>query len=75
MGEFIRIISLTFRLFGNMTAGEILLISISFLVPFLVPIAFYGLELLVGFIQGLVFASLTIVYITLASSHHDAAGH
>jgi F-type H+-transporting ATPase subunit a len=70
LSEFIRIISLTFRLFGNMTAGEILLISIAYLVPFLIPIIFYGLEILVGFIQALVFSGLTIVYISLAVTPH-----
>ena len=72
LGEFIRIISLTFRLFGNMTAGEILLVSIAFLVPFLIPIVFYGLEALVGFIQALIFSSLTMVYISLSASSHDS---
>ncbi len=72
LSEFIRIISLTFRLFGNMLAGEILLLMIAFLVPYFVPIIFYGLEGLVGFIQALVFAALTIVYISLAvTPHHD----
>jgi len=75
LGEFIRIVSLTFRLFGNMTAGEILLISITYLLPFLVPIIFYGLEILVGFIQALVFAGLTIVYISLAVASHSSEEH
>lgn len=75
LGEFIRIVSLTFRLFGNMTAGEILLISITYLLPFLVPIIFYGLEVLVGFIQALVFAGLTIVYISLAVASHSSEEH
>ncbi len=65
ISEISRLISLTFRLFGNMTAGEILLVSIMFMVPYLVPTVFYGLEVLVGFIQALVFASLAIVYISL----------
>lgn len=75
LGEFIRIVSLTFRLFGNMTAGEILLISITYLIPFLVPIVFYGLEVLVGFIQALVFGGLTIVYISLAVASHSPEEH
>ena len=75
LGEFIRIVSLTFRLFGNMTAGEILLLSITYLLPFLVPIVFYGLEVLVGFIQALVFAGLTIVYISLAVAAHSSEEH
>jgi F-type H+-transporting ATPase subunit a len=75
LSEFIRIISLTFRLFGNMLAGEILLLMIAFLVPYFVPIVFYGLEGLVGFIQALVFASLTIVYISLAVTPHQSSEH
>ena len=72
ISEVSRLISLTFRLFGNMTAGEILLASISFLIPYLVPTIFYGLEVLVGFIQALVFSSLTMVYISLSYSSHEA---
>ena len=75
LGEFIRIVSLTFRLFGNMTAGEILVVSIAYLVPFLVPVVFYGLEILVGFIQALVFGGLTIVYISLAVASHSSEEH
>lgn len=71
LSEFIRIVSLTFRLFGNMTAGEILLLMIAFLVPMLVPIVFYGLELLIGFIQALIFSGLTLIYLTLATSPHE----
>jgi F-type H+-transporting ATPase subunit a len=58
----IRIISFTFRLFGNMTAGEILLLISAFLIPLIFTIPFYGLELLIGFIQALIFAGLTLVF-------------
>jgi F-type H+-transporting ATPase subunit a len=71
LGDIIRIISLSFRLFGNMTAGEILLVSVAFLVPYLVPMVFYGLEVLVGYIQALVFSSLAIVYINMAVAAHE----
>lgn len=69
----IRIVSFTFRLFGNMTAGEILLLVVSFLVPLIATIPFYGLELLIGFIQALIFAGLTLVFgiIALAPSHDE----
>ena len=60
LSEFIRIVSFTFRLFGNMTAGEILLLVTAFLIPFAFSLPFYGLELLVGFIQALIFAGLTL---------------
>ena len=61
-----RMISFAFRLFGNMTAGEILLLSATFLVPWIMAIPFYGLELLIGFIQALIFAGLTLVWATMA---------
>jgi len=71
LSHFIRIISFTFRLFGNMTAGEILLLVVGFLIPLVAIIPFYGLELLVGFIQALIFAGLTLVFgiIAVAPMH------
>ena len=66
LSHFIRLVSFTFRLFGNMTAGEILIVMIAFLVPLVVGIPFYGLELLVGVIQALIFAGLTLVFATIA---------
>lgn len=71
VGEFARLVSFVFRLFGNIFAGEVLLIVISFLVPYIVPVPFLGLEIFVGFIQALVFAMLTLSFIKLAVSHHD----
>ena len=68
--HFIRIVSFTFRLFGNMTAGEILLVVVCFLVPFIATIPFYGLELLIGFIQALIFAGLTLVFGAIALTPH-----
>lgn len=83
--EFSRIISLTARLFGNVFAGEVLLLLMYtvagglrwFVIPFLFPIVFIGLELLLGFIQATVFALLTVIYISLASGGHgdDDHGH
>lgn len=72
LSEIIRLLSLSFRLFGNMTAGEILLLIVSFLVPFVVSDVFYGLELLIGFVQALIFAGLTLVYLVIATAAHDA---
>lgn len=68
--HFIRLISFTFRLFGNMTAGEILLLVVCFLIPWIATIPFYGLELLIGFIQALIFAGLTLVFATVAVAPH-----
>jgi len=70
LSEFIRIVSLTFRLFGNMTAGEILLLVTAFLIPWLFAIPFYGLELLIGFIQAIIFGGLTLIFLTLAVESH-----
>ena len=71
LSEFIRVVSFTFRLFGNMLAGKLLILVSAFLVPFVFSIPFYGLELLVGFIQAMIFAGLTLTFATLAIAHHD----
>jgi F-type H+-transporting ATPase subunit a len=70
-----RNVSFTFRLFGNMTGGEALLLMMIFLVPWVLAIPFYGLELLVGTIQALVFAGLTLVFATIAITPHEAEEH
>ncbi|MFC1974484.1 F0F1 ATP synthase subunit A [Chloroflexota bacterium] len=72
LSELVRIVSFTFRLFGNMTAGEILLLIAMFLVPWLFALPFYGLELLVGFVQALIFGGLTLVFLTLAVAAHES---
>ena len=76
LSEFvIRIISFTFRLFGNMTAGEILLLMATFLIPFVFSTIFYGLELLVGFVQALIFGGLTLIFLTVAVASHGEEAH
>lgn len=70
VSELSRLISFTFRLFGNIFAGEVLLFMMSFLVPLVLINVFYGLELFVGLIQGFVFAMLTLVFGVMAVSHH-----
>jgi len=72
LSELVRILSFTFRLFGNMTAGEILLLIAVFLVPWIFALPFYGLELLVGFVQALIFGGLTLVFLTQATTAHEA---
>ncbi|MDY6892719.1 MAG: F0F1 ATP synthase subunit A [Chloroflexota bacterium] len=72
LSEFVRIISFTFRLFGNMTAGEVLLMMMAFLIAWVVPVLFYGLETLLGFIQALIFSSLTLVFATMAVTPHES---
>ncbi len=71
ISEFVRIVSFTFRLFGNMTAGEILVVMITFLVPFVATQFVFGLELLVGLIQSVIFAGLTLVFLSVAVSHEE----
>ena len=67
----IRMLSFTFRLFGNMAAGEILILVSCFLIPLVFTIPFYGLELLIGLIQALIFSGLTLVFGTIAVSPHE----
>ena len=75
VSEVARIISFSFRLFGNIFAGEILLGVLAFLIPYFVSLPFYGLELFVGFIQGFVFFMLALVFFTLATHAHGAEEH
>ncbi len=74
ISEIAKIISFSFRLFGNVFAGEVLLLVMAFLIPYIISIPFYGLELFVGFIQALVFMLLTLVFFTLAASSHHGGG-
>lgn len=69
--EFAKIISFAFRLFGNIFAGEVLLAVITFLVPVIAPMPFYGLEVIVGAIQALVFSMLSVVFFNMATSSHS----
>jgi F-type H+-transporting ATPase subunit a len=75
IAEFAKVVSFTFRLFGNIFAGEVLLVVISFLAPYLAPLPFLGLEIFVGFIQALVFALLTIVFLAMATVSHGGHDH
>jgi len=64
-----RLLSLSFRLYGNVFGGENLLDSMYHIFPFLLPVPFYALELLVGVVQAFVFTVLTAVYIGLICNH------
>ncbi len=70
--ELVRIISFAFRLFGNVFAGEVLLIVLAAIAPLLAPVPFYAMELFVGFIQALVFTMLALVFFSMATMSHDA---
>ncbi len=71
VGEVAKVASLSFRLFGNIFAGEVLLISIAIIFAFIAPIPFIFLEVIVGIIQALIFAMLTLVYFTVASTEEE----
>ena len=71
LGEVAKIASLSFRLFGNVFAGEVLLASMAAIFAYLVPGPFLFLEVFVGLIQALIFSLLTTVYFTIASQDHD----
>ena len=58
-----------------MTVGEILLLVITYLVPFVLVLPFYGLELLVGMVQALIFAGLTLVFVVVAVTPHSEEEH
>jgi F-type H+-transporting ATPase subunit a len=71
VSEFVRILSLSVRLFGNLFAGEVLVTVMTNLIPLVVPAVFLLLETLFGFIQATVFTVLCLAYFTLnTTSHH-----
>lgn len=70
VSEIAKMISFSFRLFGNIFAGEVLLVIISHLLPFGAPLPFMFLEMFVGLIQAVVFATLTLVFVKIATSDH-----
>jgi len=73
ISEIGKIVSLAFRLFGNLFAGGVALMAMTFLVALFIPGIIYGLELIIGGVQALVFAVLTVVFSVQAqeSHHHD----
>lgn len=78
--EIAKVVSFAFRLFGNIFAGEVLLVVMLYLASLAVPAPFYALELFVGFIQALVFSMLSLIFFNLATKghhqeEHEAASH
>ncbi|MEA3399547.1 MAG: FoF1 ATP synthase subunit a [Patescibacteria group bacterium] len=71
IGEIAKVASLSFRLFGNVFAGEVLLISMSAIIAYGLPIPFLFLEIFVGLIQAFIFAVLVVVYFTIAAQDHS----
>jgi F-type H+-transporting ATPase subunit a len=70
-----RPVSLSFRLFGNIFGGENLLHAMFGMQKWVLPVPFYFLELIIGFVQALVFTLLVSVYIGLICNHGDDHGH
>ncbi|HCC73279.1 MAG TPA: ATP synthase F0 subunit A, partial [Candidatus Komeilibacteria bacterium] len=71
VGEVAKVASLSFRLFGNVFAGEVLLSAMAVIFAFVLPIPFIFLEVIVGIIQALIFAMLTLVYFTIAGTAEE----
>jgi F-type H+-transporting ATPase subunit a len=66
ISELARLVSFSFRLFGNIFAGKTLLVVVMFFVPYILPVPLYAFEVFVGFIQAFVFAILTLFFIKIA---------
>jgi F-type H+-transporting ATPase subunit a len=73
--EFIKPVTLSMRLFGNIYAGEIALGVITGLTLAVIPVAMVGLEFLLNFMQALIFSVLTLMFTIIATEGHDEEGH
>ncbi|MDZ4243961.1 MAG: FoF1 ATP synthase subunit a, partial [Candidatus Doudnabacteria bacterium] len=73
--EVAKVVSLSLRLFGNVFAGEVLLTVMASLIAFIIPLPFIFLEILVGFIQALVFSMLVLVFLSIATMEVQTARH
>lgn len=74
VGEVTKVISLSFRLFGNIFAGEVVISTISGLFAFIAPLPFYALEVIVGLVQALVFGMLTMTFMAILTTPHHEGG-
>lgn len=72
VSEVTKLVSLSFRLFGNIFAGEVVLSTVAGIFAFIIPLPFYFLEIIVGFVQAAVFAMLTLVFMVLIT---EKGGH
>ncbi len=77
MLEFVKPLTLSMRLFGNIFGGEVALgVFTALAMAFVVPVALYGLEVILNFVQALIFSVLTLIFTVLAiESHHHEEGH
>lgn len=71
ISELTKIVSLSFRLFGNIFAGEVVLVSVSAIFAFIFPLPFLLLEVIVGFVQALVFSMLTMVFMAILTTSYN----
>ena len=74
VSELGRIISFSFRLFGNIFAGSVVLAIFAFLLPVVASIVFLPFELFVAFMQALVFSMLTLVFLQMGTTSHGSHG-
>ena len=72
LSELSRPVSLAFRLFGNIFAGEVLLATMAAMITVAIPAVFFGLEVFVGIVQALIFSMLSLVFLTIATTHHGS---
>ncbi len=75
ISEFAKILSFSFRLFGNMFAGFVLVALVSTMIPIFVPSLIYMFEFFIGFIQAFVFGMLTMVFMAMATRGHGDEEH
>lgn len=71
ISEITKVVSLSFRLFGNIYAGEVVLVTISSIFAFALPLPFLMLEVIVGLVQALVFSMLTMAFMTILTTSHS----
>ncbi len=75
ISEFVKIVSLSFRLFGNIYAGEAVLTTVSGISQYIAPLPFLMLESLVAVVQAAVFSLLTLVFISIITAGHEEGAH
>jgi F-type H+-transporting ATPase subunit a len=73
--EFIKPVTLSMRLFGNIFGGEVALGVVTALFVAFIPVALYGLEIMLTFVQALIFSTLTLMFILAAIESHHEEGH
>jgi F-type H+-transporting ATPase subunit a len=75
VSEVTKVVSLSFRLFGNIFAGEVVIATVSSIFAFIFPLPFFALEIIVGLVQALVFSMLTMVFMSVLTTSHNSEAH